>query len=31
MIKEENDLKNLIKLYNEILNSDFNDYSLKII
>lgn len=31
MIKKENDLKNLIKLYNEILNSDFNDYSLKII
>ena len=31
MITGENDLKNLLKLYNEVLNTNFNDYSLKII
>ena len=31
MITSENDLKNLLKLYNEVLNTNFNDYSLKII
>ena len=31
MITSENDLKNLLKLYNEVLNTNFNDKNLVVI
>ena len=31
MITGENDLKNLLKLYNEVLNTNFNDKNLVVI